>query len=69
MHFLKAYDLNNNVIRMGPLTLVTVDEGYAAVTEGEPACVVNAAYRCATLALALAFVHILEPSSSPSPSP
>mmetsp|Transcript_45907 Transcript_45907/g.127503 ORF Transcript_45907/g.127503 Transcript_45907/m.127503 type:complete len:353 (+) Transcript_45907:842-1900(+) len=33
MHFLKAYDLNNNVIRMGPLTLVTVDEGYAAVTE------------------------------------
>mmetsp|Transcript_25221 Transcript_25221/g.51314 ORF Transcript_25221/g.51314 Transcript_25221/m.51314 type:complete len:534 (-) Transcript_25221:235-1836(-) len=28
-----SYDLNNNVIQMGPLTLVTVDEGYAAVTE------------------------------------
>ena len=28
----ESYDLNNNVIRMGPLTLVTVDEGYAAVT-------------------------------------
>jgi len=33
MEFVKCYDLNNNVIRMGPLTLVTVDEGYAAVTE------------------------------------
>lgn len=33
MQFIKCYDLNNNVIRMGPLTLVTVDEGYAAVTE------------------------------------
>lgn len=31
--FERLYDLNNNVIRMGPLTLVTVDEGYAAVTE------------------------------------
>lgn len=29
----ESFDLNNNVIRMGPLTLVTVDEGYAAVTE------------------------------------
>ena len=29
----KAYDLNNNVIRLGPLTLITVDEGYCAVTE------------------------------------
>jgi len=28
-----SFDLNNNVIQMGPLTLVTVDEGYAAVTE------------------------------------
>ena len=28
-----AFDLNNNVIQLGPLTLVTVDEGYAAVTE------------------------------------
>ena len=26
-------DLNNNVISMPPLTLVTVDEGYSAVTE------------------------------------
>lgn len=33
MQFIKCFDLNNNVIRMGPLTLVTVDEGYAAVTE------------------------------------
>lgn len=31
--FEKTYDLNNNVIRMGPLTLVTVDEGYSAITE------------------------------------
>ncbi|GMH59939.1 hypothetical protein TrRE_jg3516 [Triparma retinervis] len=29
----KSFDLNNNVIRLGPLTLVTVDEGYCAVTE------------------------------------
>jgi len=33
MAFVQAYDLNNNVIRMGPLTLVTVDSGYSAVTE------------------------------------
>jgi len=33
MTFEKAFDLNNNVIRMGPLTLVTVDSGYSAVTE------------------------------------
>jgi len=33
MIFEKAFDLNNNVIRMGPLTMVTVDSGYAAVTE------------------------------------
>merc|ERR1719507_270627 len=33
MAFVKAFDLNNNVVRMGPLTLVTVDSGYAAVTE------------------------------------
>lgn len=31
--FKQMFDLNNNVIRMGPLTLVTVDSGYAAVTE------------------------------------
>jgi regulator of protease activity HflC (stomatin/prohibitin superfamily) len=33
MYFMKQYDLNNNIIRMGPLTLVTVDEGYSAITE------------------------------------
>jgi len=33
MTFLKEFDLNNNVIRMGPFTLVTVDSGYSAVTE------------------------------------
>jgi regulator of protease activity HflC (stomatin/prohibitin superfamily) len=33
MRFVKSYDLNNNVISMPPLTLVTVDEGYSAVTE------------------------------------
>jgi len=33
MVFVKSYDLNNNVVRMGPLTLVTVDSGYCAVTE------------------------------------
>lgn len=33
MSFVKAFDLNNNVLRMGPLTLVTVDSGYSAVTE------------------------------------
>lgn len=33
MTFVKAFDLNNNVLRMGPLTLVTVDSGYSAVTE------------------------------------
>merc|ERR1719261_2123711 len=33
MSFERAFDLNNNVLRMGPLTLVTVDSGYSAVTE------------------------------------
>ena len=33
MTFKRAFDLNNNVIRMGPLTLATVDSGYSAVTE------------------------------------
>lgn len=33
MVLVKDFDLNNNVIHMGPLTLVTVDSGYAAVTE------------------------------------
>ena len=31
--FPPSRSLNNNVIRMGPLTLVTVDSGYSAVTE------------------------------------
>merc|ERR1740121_3061503 len=33
MLFNNAFDLNNNVLRIGPLTLVTVDSGYSAVTE------------------------------------
>ena len=33
LKYIQAFDLNNNVVRMGPLTLVTVDDGYAAVTE------------------------------------
>merc|ERR1719231_1949672 len=33
MNFVRAFDLNNNVIRLGPFTLVTVDSGYSAVTE------------------------------------
>jgi len=33
MFFEGQHDLNNNVIRLGPLTLVTVDSGYSAVTE------------------------------------
>merc|ERR1719408_606104 len=33
MAFQKAYDISNNVIRLGPFTLVTVDSGYSAVTE------------------------------------
>jgi len=33
MRFEKSFDLNNNVIRLGPLTMVTVDSGYSAVTE------------------------------------
>jgi hypothetical protein len=33
MRYITSYDLNNNVISMPPLTLVTVDEGYSAVTE------------------------------------
>jgi regulator of protease activity HflC (stomatin/prohibitin superfamily) len=33
MVFEKAYDLNNNVVHLGPNTLVTVDAGYSAVTE------------------------------------
>merc|ERR1719198_590782 len=33
MRFEKSFDLNNNVIRLGPMTMVTVDSGYSAVTE------------------------------------
>merc|ERR1719463_455547 len=33
MIFEKCFDLNNNIIKMGPLTLVTVDSGYSALTE------------------------------------
>jgi len=33
MAFEKAFDLNNNVIRLGPMTIVTVDAGYSAVSE------------------------------------
>lgn len=33
LRFLQSYPLNDHVIQMGPYTLVTVDEGYAAVTQ------------------------------------
>lgn len=33
MVYVKSYDLNNKIVRMGPLTLVTVDSGYSAITE------------------------------------
>merc|ERR1719378_1652144 len=33
MRFEKSFDLNNNVIRLGPMTMVTVDSGFSAVTE------------------------------------
>jgi len=33
MKFDKIIDLQSNVIRIGPLTLLTIDEGYAAVTQ------------------------------------
>jgi len=33
MRFEKSFDLNNNLIHMGPYSLVTVDSGYSAVTE------------------------------------
>lgn len=32
MNFESAIDLANSVIRLGPYTLVTVDDGYAAVS-------------------------------------
>jgi len=33
LRFVEHVDLNSNVIRIGPMTLVTVDEGYEAITE------------------------------------
>merc|ERR1712054_301688 len=33
LRFIKALDLNNAIIRLGPYTLITVDEGYCAVTQ------------------------------------
>eukprot|EP00038_Savillea_parva_P007874 m.173064 g.173064 ORF g.173064 m.173064 type:complete len:515 (-) comp13632_c0_seq1:202-1746(-) len=33
LQFIEAVDLNNTCIRLGPYTVLTVDEGYAAVTQ------------------------------------
>jgi regulator of protease activity HflC (stomatin/prohibitin superfamily) len=33
LHFKKAYPLNDHIIHVGPYTILTVDEGYAAVTQ------------------------------------
>mmetsp|Transcript_15806 Transcript_15806/g.28487 ORF Transcript_15806/g.28487 Transcript_15806/m.28487 type:complete len:472 (+) Transcript_15806:164-1579(+) len=33
MRFVRAYDLSAHVVEIGPYTLVTVDEGYAAITQ------------------------------------
>jgi regulator of protease activity HflC (stomatin/prohibitin superfamily) len=33
LRFEKSVDLNNNIVNLGPYTLVTVDEGYSAVTQ------------------------------------
>jgi len=33
LEFKKSVDLNRNLLKLGPLTVVTVDEGYAAVTQ------------------------------------
>ena len=33
MTFVRSYDLNEHVIEVGPYTIVTVDEGYAAITQ------------------------------------
>ena len=33
LHYIKAVPLNDHVIRLGPYTILTVDEGYAAVTQ------------------------------------
>jgi len=33
MRFVRAYDLSEHVVEIGPYTLVTVDEGYAAITQ------------------------------------
>ena len=31
LKFVKSVDLNNAIIALGPLTIITVDEGYSAV--------------------------------------
>merc|ERR1711998_178463 len=33
LRFIKSVDLNNAIIKLGPYTLITVDEGYCAVTQ------------------------------------
>merc|ERR1712159_841440 len=33
LHFVKSVDLNNSIIKLGPYTILTVDEGYCAVTQ------------------------------------
>lgn len=33
LRFIESLDLNNAIIRLGPYTLITVDEGYCAVTQ------------------------------------
>merc|ERR1711959_245522 len=33
LHFIETVDLNNSIIKLGPYTILTVDEGYCAVTQ------------------------------------
>lgn len=33
LRFVRAYDVSSSVVEIGPFTLVTVDEGYAAITQ------------------------------------
>merc|ERR1711998_793044 len=33
LRFIESVDLNNSIIKLGPYTLITVDEGYCAVTQ------------------------------------
>ena len=30
---IRMIDLNSDIIKLGPLTLLTIDEGYAAITQ------------------------------------